>query len=136
MRPTDDKTRENIILAKKRGEKREKIAYWLNVSISTVDKVWRRFIETGSYSAIPYLGRKSSLDKETDAKIRATIIEFPDITLEELIEKLSLPLTISGLSKKLNRMGISYKKRLSTQANKNVQISKKSVVSGKRVKKN
>ena len=136
MKPTDDKTRENIILAKQRGEKREKIAYWINVSISTIDKIWRRFKETGSYSAIPYQGRKSEIDKETDDKIRTTIREIPDITLEKLIEKLALPLTVSGLSRKLDRMGISYKKRHFTQTNKNVQTSKKNVVSGENFKKN
>lgn len=136
MRPTDDKTRENIILAKKRGEKREKIAYWLNVSISTIDKIWRRFKDTGSYSAIPYQGRKSDISKEMDDKIRAEISEIPDITLEKLIEKLSLTLTVSGLSRRLHKMGISYKKRHSSQTNKNVQTSKKNVTSGERVKKN
>ena len=136
MKPTDDKTRENIILAKQRGEKREKIAYWLNVSISTIDKVWRRFKDTGSYSAIPYQGRKSDITKEMDYKIRATIREIPDITLEKLIEKLSLALTVSGLSRKLDKMGISYKKRRFTQTTKNVQISKKNAASGESFKKN
>ncbi len=68
MKPTDDKTRENIIIAKQRGEKRERIAYWLNVSISTIDKIWRRFKETGAYSATPYLGRKSDIDTEMENK--------------------------------------------------------------------
>jgi DNA-binding NarL/FixJ family response regulator len=37
MRPTSNSDRENIVRAKQRGEKRETIALWLNVSISTVD---------------------------------------------------------------------------------------------------
>jgi len=38
MRATDDKTRENIVLAMQRKEKRNTIAMWLNVSLSTIDK--------------------------------------------------------------------------------------------------
>jgi transposase len=110
-------------MAKQRNEKRETIAYWLNVSISTVDKVWRRFKETGSYSPTPYTGRKSKIDEETDKRIRAEIKANIDITLEEMIEKLSLPLTPSGLCRKLDRMGLSYKKRHSMQKNSNGKMS-------------
>jgi len=111
MRPTEEKTRENIIAAKQRKEKRGTIATWLGISISTVDKIWRRYNETGSFTATPYIGRKSSIDAETDDKIRMTINENPDLTLEELIDELSLPLTPSGLHRKLDRMGLSYKKK-------------------------
>jgi len=125
MRATDNKIRENIILAKQRKEKRETIAFWMNVSVSTVDKVWKRFIDTGSYAPTPYTGRKSSIDAITDEKIRAAINENPDITLEELIGKLSLPLTISGFCRKLDRMGFSLKKRQLIRQNKTVPTSKK-----------
>ena len=126
MRPTDNKTRENIILAKQRKEKREAIAFWMNVSVSTVDKVWRRFKETGSYTPTPYTGRKSSIDALTDEKIRTTIEENPDITLDELIDELALPLTPSGLCRKLDRMGYSFKKRQLIRQNKTGPMSKKS----------
>ena len=126
MKPTDNKTRENIILAKQRNEKRETIAFWLNVSVSTVDKVWRRFIDTGSYAPTPYTGRKSSIDALTDENICAAINETPDITLEELIGKLSLPLTTSGLCRKLDRMGFSFKKRQLIRQSKTAPMSKRS----------
>ena len=126
MRPTDNKTRENIILAKQRNEKRETIAFWMNVSVSNVDKVWKRFIDTGSYDPTPYTGRKSSIDALTDENIRAVINETPDITLEELISKLSLPLTVSGLCRKLDRMGFSFKKRQLIRQSKTVPMSKRS----------
>jgi hypothetical protein len=38
MRATDNKTRENIVLAMQRKEKRNTIAMWLNVSLSTMTK--------------------------------------------------------------------------------------------------
>jgi hypothetical protein len=39
VRATDNKTRENIVLAMQHKEKRSSISMWLNVSLSTVDKV-------------------------------------------------------------------------------------------------
>jgi len=132
MQPIDNKTRENVILAKRRNEKRETISVWLGISISTVDKVWKRFKKTGSFLPTPYNGRKSSIDTETDEAIRNTIKETPDITLEELIEKLSLPLTISGLFRKLERMGLSYKKRRSTRQTGNALMYSKNVKVGRK----
>ena len=122
MKPVDNKVRKSIIKAKERKEKRETIALWLDISISTVDKVWKRYKETGTYLAIPYTGRKSKISDETDEKIRAIIKEYPDITLIELIDELSLPLTPSGLCRKLNKMGLSYKKRHSIPQHKSAKM--------------
>jgi len=119
VRATDNKTRENIVLAMQRKEKRSNISLWLNVSLSTIDKVWRKFRETGTYLPIPYTGRKSTLTAEQDRQIRAKITETPDITLNELREKLSLDLSESGLSLHLKKMGLSFKKRHSMQTAKN-----------------
>ena len=110
MKPIDDQTRKNIIAAKERTENRGAIARWLNVSISAIDKIWKRYKETDSFLPKPYTGRQSSTSKETDDKIRETIKNKPDMTLEELIDELSLNLSPSGLHRKLQRMGLTYKK--------------------------
>ncbi len=80
VRATDNKTRENIVLAMRRKEKRSSISFWLKVSLSTIDKVWRKFRETGAYLPIPYTGRKSTLTAEQDRQIRAKIAQTPDTT--------------------------------------------------------
>lgn len=129
-KPTDNKTRKNILDAKQRGETRKTIAMWLNISISTVDKVWKRFKDTGSIEPIPYKGRKSKITSDQEDNIKATIAEIPDITLDELIEKLSLPLNRSGLSKKIRKMGISFKKRHSFHLHKNDQTYSKKEIYG------
>jgi transposase len=134
MRPIDERTRANIIAAKHRNEKRETIALWFGIDISTVDRIYRRFKKTGSFSAIPYTGRKSTISAETDDKIIETIKKYPDMTLEELIEELSLPLTVSGLFRKLERMGLPYKKRRSIHQTGNALMSKKSVKTGRQAK--
>ena len=128
MKPTDDKTRENIVKAKQRGEKRETIAQWLNVSLSTIDKVWKLFTTTGSYFPKPYLGRKSIIDEATERRILDKIKEKPGITLEELRDKLSIPLTISGLHRKLKRMGVPYKKKREEWAEKQAELGPEKLV--------
>ncbi|MDR0797354.1 MAG: hypothetical protein LBE70_01325 [Nitrososphaerota archaeon] len=122
VRETDNKTRENIVLAMQRKEKRSSISMWFNVSISTVDKVWRKFKETGAYLPIPYTGRKSTLTVKQDQQIKAKIAQTPDITLNELREELCLDLSESGLSLHLKKMGLSFKKRRSMQMGKNEQM--------------
>jgi len=93
MRATDDKTRENIVLAMQRKEKRNTIAMWLNVSLSTIDKVWHKFKKTGKYQPIPYTGRKSTLTEKQEKEIKTKIQQTPDITLKKLRDELSLNLT-------------------------------------------
>jgi transposase len=120
VRATDNKTRENIVLAMQRKEKRSTTALWLNVSISTIDKVWKKFKKTGAYHPIPYTGRKSDLTPQQDTQIRTKIQQQqPDITLIELIDELSLDLTESGLSRHLKKMDLTFKKRRSMQMGKN-----------------
>ena len=48
-------------------------------------------------------------------KVIAEIEKYPDITLGELREKFELNLSIPALSKKLKKLGFTYKKRLYTQ---------------------
>ena len=111
MRPSGYDIRNRIIAAKLRGEKREAIALWLGVSVSTVDKVWKLFLTTGSILPKPYKGRTSMFDEETERKLIEAIKNSPDATLQELIDELSLPITVSGLWRKLDKMGISFKKK-------------------------
>jgi len=119
MRATDDKTRENIVLAMQRKEKRNTISMWLNVSISTIDKVWHKFKKTGDHQPIPYTGRKSTLTEKQETEIKAKIQQTPDITLNELRAELSIDLTESGMSRHLKAMGLTFKKRRSMLMDKN-----------------
>jgi len=119
MKPISNDKRENIIAAKQRKESVEQIKKWLNVSSSTISRVWNKFLKTGSYEAIPYTGRKSDITPQKDEEIKSTIKEKPDITAEELIEKLSLNLTTSGLYRRLSKMGLSFKKRRCMLMDKN-----------------
>jgi transposase len=124
MRPTSDADRENIVRAKQRGEKRETIALWFNVSVSTVDKICRLHEEKGTIAPLPYRGRiVEGIEKEKEDILNA-IEENSDITLEEIIEKLSLDITVSGLWRRIDKMGITFKKKHYSRLSKNGAMSR------------
>ncbi|MDR1992002.1 MAG: hypothetical protein LBQ98_00630 [Nitrososphaerota archaeon] len=135
MRATDNKTRENIISAMQRKEKRHTIAQRLNVSISTIDKIWHKFKTTRTYLPTPYKGRKNTLTQKQEEDIKTKIHQTPDITLLELIDELALDLTESGLSRHLKKMDLTFKKRLTMQTTKNDPMSSKNAPNDAKYKK-
>jgi transposase len=135
MRPISNDKRQNIIEAKQRKEPVNAIIKWFTVSASSISRIWNKYLETGDYSAIPYVGRKSDISEEKDNEIRDYIRKNNDAALEEMIEVLSINLTVSGLSRHLDKMGLSYKKRHFTQTDSSVPTLPKSVRDGRESKK-
>jgi transposase len=82
--------------------------------------------KTGSFLPAACTGRVSVITKTKIEEIRAAIKIQPDITLNELIEKLSLPIQKSQLSRLLISLGYSFKKRQHIRPSKTAPISKKS----------
>lgn len=115
MKPISNEKRELIVEAKQRGEKEGIIAKWLKISKSSIGKIWKLFKDKGNFQPTQYTGRKSRLSDEKIEEIRSTVKERPDITLNELIEHLSLPIKKSQLSKLLIGLGFSYKKNSSSE---------------------
>ena len=117
MKPIPKEKRELLISAKKRGEKEEKIALWLEISVRSVSRIWKLYQETESVQPKKQSGKKSSLTEEDIKQIREAVKRQPDATLEELIEMLNLPIKKSRLSVVLIGMGLSFKKRPYIQKN-------------------
>lgn len=136
VQATSQEIRKQIVEAKYRGESSESIMLWTNVSKSTIDKVWSRYKKTGSSAAIPYVGRLSRITPELEMKIRGEIAVNSDITLEELIDKLGLPIQKSQLSKLLIAWGLSFKKRHCTPRINCAKMFKKSEKNGDKAKTN
>lgn len=61
MIPISNEKRALLITAKKRNEKEEDIAKWLDISKSSVGKIWKLYNDTGSYLPTPYPGRQPLL---------------------------------------------------------------------------
>ena len=112
MKPISNEKRELIVEAKKRGESEKSIMKWLNnVSRSSISKIWKLFQETGSFLPKPYKGNNIKITTDDEIRIREAIKNKPDITLLDIIDELSLNISESGLSKRLSKMNLTYKKR-------------------------
>ena len=104
--------RKRIIDAKLRGDTEDVIAQEKEVNKSTITKLWALYKETGSYEPRPNPnGRKPALSPEQLTAIKNKINEQPDITLQELIDELNLPVCVSALCRTVNnKLELRFKK--------------------------
>jgi len=111
-KPLSNDLRKRIIEAKLRGETEDKIAIEKEVNKSTITKLWALYRETGSYEARPNPnGRKPALSANQLEQITNKINKQPDITLQELIDELHLPVCVSALCRTVNnKLGLCFKK--------------------------
>ena len=116
--------RKRSIDAKLRGDTEDKIASEKEVSKSTVTKLWSHYRSSNSYAPRPNLsGRKPRLSEQQLEDVRQTIIERPDMTLRELIDEFSLPVSVPALSKTVrNKLGFRFKKKRYIPLSKNVKM--------------
>jgi transposase len=135
MKPITKENRELIVAAKERGEEAEVIATWFNVSLASVYNVLALHKKTGSVTPKPYMGRPCRLDKCDLEKIREKIQEQNDITLEELIDKLDLPIKKSRLSEIVIEMDLPFKKRRSMRTDSCEKTCRKNEKITKNIKK-
>ena len=112
--PLSNDLRKRIIEAKLRGDTEDKIAREKEVNKSTITKLWALYRRTGSYEPRPNPnGRKPALSPQQLEQITDKINKQPDITLQELIDELSLPVCISALCRTVkNKLGFCYKKNV------------------------
>ena len=114
-KPLSNDLRKRIIDAKLRGDTEDKIAAEKEVNKSTITKLWALYRETGSYKARPNpSGRKPAISPQQLAQIAQRINEQPDITLQELIDELALPVCVSALCRTVNNKLKLYLKKNSS----------------------
>jgi transposase len=96
------------------GKEKKDIANWLSVCVRTVTRVWRKYQATGDYKSSPNKGGRKPRVTETEMQhVVAKIEEQPDITLLELIETFNLNISQSALCRRLIKLDLTFKKRLS-----------------------
>ena len=101
-KPISNDKREAIIKHKKAGESESNICKWLFIHPRTVQRVWKKYKETGNYEPNPLNnGRKPMVSKETMDKVVLKIQEEPDMTLQELIDEFNLGISQAALCKRL-----------------------------------
>jgi transposase len=116
MKPISNDLRRRIIEAIQENEEPQpEIAERFAVSLSFVEKLWHRFLFTGSYFPKPTGGGRERLLKAEEALIRAEVAAQPDITLAELSERVARrrgnpAVSLMTMSAELRRLNLPRKK--------------------------
>jgi transposase len=120
MRPYSQDLREKIIRALEADHTQEEAADRFSVSLSFVEKLWRRWRETGSCAALPRAGGRQRALREHEAALRAGVAAQPDATLAELCERLidagAPSVSVATMCAELQRLSLPRKKSRSTTA--------------------
>jgi len=95
------------------GKKVKEICKLYFVKKSAVYEIYKKYDENQEIEEPKKAtGRPAKIDAAGLTKIRKRLIEKNDITLQELIDELSLPVCISGLSRTLrSKLDSHYKKK-------------------------
>lgn len=80
------------------------------VHLSTIYRWLSIYTNEGRIDSLKCGGRKSSFTNEHKNYVDDLIAKQPDITLEELVEKLNFAIKKSALHAQLTRLGYIYKK--------------------------
>jgi transposase len=115
MRAYSRDLRERIVAALvAHEESHAEIAERFVVSLSFVDKLWRRWRRTGSCAAQPHGGGRRRSLREAEGLIRAALARQPDMTLAALCERVAQAghpqVTIKTMCLELQRLQLRLKK--------------------------
>ena len=107
-----NESRKLLVEAYEKTHNAKEVAECYSVDESTVYRLERQKKATGSVELRTHLrGRKPSLSEETLSEISKAIQERPDITIDEIIEKLDLHVTNETVRKAVIKMGFVRKKK-------------------------
>ena len=115
--------RERIVRAIQRGDRSQaEIAADFEVSVSCVEEVWRRYRETGSWAIKVWRPGPRPKLSGREERVQAELAQHPDLRLIDLCERVRAAdgsaVSISAMSRLLQRLGITRKKRASMPANR------------------
>jgi transposase len=124
--------RERIVAAyDEKAGTREEIAKRFKVSLGMVKKLLAQRARTGDLGQrYRYCGRKARLEPEHGRQMRALVAQEPDLTLEEIKQRLGLEYTVAAIHWVLTRMGLTYKKRRSMRPSRTGPMLPKPVAHG------
>jgi len=119
MKPYSQDLREKIVRALEEQEgTQEEIASRFSVSLSFVAKLWRRWRETGTCSALPHAGGRVRSLKEHEELLRREVATQPDVTLSELSARAAAQgapaVSLATMCAELQRLNLPRKKSRST----------------------
>ena len=117
--------RERIVAAYDGKEgTREEVAKRFRVSEGMVKKLLAQRSRTGDLRPrYRFCGRKAWLEPGHGESMRRLVEKEPDVTLEEIRQRLGLGCTIGAIHWVLTRLGLTYKKRRSMRPSKTGPMS-------------
>jgi transposase len=122
MKAYSQDLRERVIAAVEAGQQsRPEIAETFQVSESTIDKWMKRWRDTGSVAALPFAGGRPRALQPCAAVIRAEVKPQPDVTLDELCERVEAQTDVTAsrsmMSRELHVLALPRKKSRSMIVN-------------------
>ena len=122
MKPYSQDLREKVIWAVEAGdETQSEIAEQFGVSLSFVEKLWRRWRKTGSCAPQPHAGGWRRVLKEKQAWIKQEVARQADVTIAELCERLEqvsgIKASLSMMCRELQELDLPRKKSRSMTSN-------------------
>ena len=128
MKPYSYDLREKIARALQANDTQEEVADRFAVSLSFVEKLWRRWRTSGSCAALPHAGGRQRSLQEHEAAIRKQVAMQPDVTLAELCERLvgagAPSVSVATMCMELQRLNLPRKKSRSTPVSAIVRESR------------
>ena len=107
-----DETRKLLIEAWNKTHNAKEIAECFSVNISTVYHLEKQMRETGSVKTrTSQRDRKHALTPEDIQNIDRVVQQEPDITIDEIIDKLGLHVWNETVRRAVIKLGYSYKKK-------------------------
>lgn len=104
--------RELVVKAYQKTHNAKEVAACFSVNPSTVYRIVQQMKRTGSVaSRTNERGRKPLLQEEDRKAIDAKIKECPDITVDEILEQLHLPVSPETVRRAIIKLGYVYKKK-------------------------
>jgi len=121
MKPYSQDLRERAIAALEAGKTQAEVAAQFQIHKSTLEKWWYRWRDTGSCAALPAAAGPKRTLQEAEKLIREEVKKQPDLTLEELCERVKaaqgLVVSPSMMCRELKILKLPRKKSRSMTAN-------------------
>lgn len=121
MNPYSQDLRERAIAALEAGKSQAEVAAQFQIHKSTLEKWWYRWCDTGSCAALPPASGPKRTLQAAEKLIREEVKKQPDLTLEELCERVQeakgLVASPSMMCRELKILKLPRKKSRSMTAN-------------------
>lgn len=133
MKPYSMDLRERVVAACEAATaSKTEVAQRFKVSVAWVKRLMQRKREDGSIAPRPQNGgRKPKFAGQELERLKAAVLEKPDATLCEFLERTGVAASIMAVHRALERLDCRRKKSRYTPVSKNARMSKPGVKSGK-----